>query len=58
MEVFQLVELFHGFQVGLKCLDLEGKVLGNFLDGFLTGEEVEKLVDLSVEDVDASEFFN
>ena len=52
------MELFHGYQVGLQFLDLGGQILGNFLNGFITREEIEKLVDLSAKDVNASEFFN
>ena len=52
------MELFHRFQVGLKRLDYEGKVFSNFLDGFITGKEVKKLVDFPAKDVDASKFFN
>ena len=52
------MELLHCFQVGLKRLDLGGKVFSNFLNRFITGEEVEKLVDLSAKDIDTSKFFN
>ena len=52
------MELSHCFQVGLKRVDLGGKVFSNFLDGFITGEDIKKLVDLSAKDIDASDFFN
>ena len=55
LEVFQFVEFLHDLQVGLKCLESWGS---NFLDGFIAGKEVKKLVDVSAKDVDTSKFVN
>ena len=52
MEVLHLVELLDNFQIGLQGFNLGGQILGNLLDGFISGEEVEDLVDVvSAEDV-------
>ena len=43
---------------GLQGFNLGGQILGNLLNGFISGEEVEDLVDISAKDVNAPEFFN
>ena len=58
VEVLHLVELLDNFQIGLQGFNLGGQILGNILNGFISGEEVEDLVNVSVEDVNAPEFFN
>ena len=58
MEILHVVELLDDFQVGLKGLDLESKLLSNFLDRFVAGEEVENLIDVTAKDVNATELLD
>ena len=58
VEVLHLVELLDNFQIGLQGFNLGGQVFGDLLDGFISGEEVKDLVDVSAEDVNAPKFLN
>ena len=58
VEVLHLVELLDNFQIGLQGFNLGGQILGDLLNGFISGEEVEDLADVSAKDVNAPEFFN
>ncbi len=58
MKVFLVMEILHDFQVGLQSFNLMGEVLGDLLDRFVAGKEVEHLIDVSSEDINTSELFN
>ena len=58
MKVFLVMEILHDFQVGLQSFNLVGDLFGNLLDRFVSGKEVEHLIDVSSEDINASELFN
>ena len=58
MEVFHIMKLLDDFQVGLQGFNLRGQVFSDFLDGFIPGEEVKYLVDVSAKDFNAPELFN
>ena len=58
MKVFLVMEILHDLQVGLQSFNLMGEVLGNLLDQLVMGKEVEHLIDISSEDINASELFN
>ena len=58
MKVFLVMEILHDFQVGLQSFNLVGEVFRDLLDQFVAGKEVEHLIDVSSEDINASELFN
>ena len=58
MKVFLVMEILHDFQVGLQSFNLVGEVFCDLLDRFVAGKEVEHLIDVSSEDINASELFN
>ena len=58
MEVLHVVELLDDFQVGLEGLDLGSKILGNFLDQFVAGEEVKNLIDIMAKDVNTTQLLD
>ena len=58
MKVFLVMEILHDFQVGLQSFNLVGDLFGNLLDRFVAGKEVEQLIDVSSEDINASKLFN
>ena len=58
VEVLHLVELLYNFQISLQCLDLGVQILGDLLDGFVPGEEVKYLVDISAKYVNTAELFD
>ena len=58
MKVFLVMEILHDFQVGLQSFNLMGEVFGDLLNRFVAGEEVEHFIDVSSEDINASELFN
>ena len=58
MEVFYVMKLLDDFQVGLQGFNLGGQVFSDFLDGFVPGEEVKYLIDISAKDVNAPELFD
>ena len=58
VEVLHIMELLDDFQVGLKGLDLGSKILGDFLDQFVAGEEIENLIDVMVKDVNTTELLD
>ena len=47
VEVFHVMKLLDDFQVGLPGFNLRGQVFRDFLDGFIPGEEVKYLIDVS-----------
>ena len=55
MKVFRVMEILHDFQVGLQSFNLMGEVLGDLLDRFVAGKEVEHLIDVSSEYINTSE---
>ena len=57
MNVFLVMEILHDFQVGLQSFNLMGEVFGNLLDRLVAGKEVKHLIDVSSEDINASELF-
>ena len=57
MLVFLVVKVLHDLQVGLQGLDFGGEIFGDFLDGLITREEIECLIDVSPENIDASKLF-
>ena len=58
VEVLLVVKLLDDFQVGLEGLDLGIKILCDFLDRFITGKEVENLIDVTAKDVNTSELLD
>ena len=52
------MEILHDFQVGLQSFNLVGEVFCDLLDPFVAGKEVEHLIDVYSEDINASELFN
>ena len=53
-----LDEMLDDFQVGLKGLDLGSKILGDFLDRFVEGEEEKNLIDVSAKDVNTTKLLD
>ena len=58
IKVFLVMEILHDFQVGLKSFNLVGEVFGDLLNRFIVGKEIEHLIDVSSEDINASKLFN
>ena len=52
------MEILHEFQVSLQSFNLMGEVLGDLLDRFIAGKEVEHLIDVSSKDINTSKLFN
>ena len=57
MKIFLVMKILHNLQVGLQGLDFGGEVFSDLLDRFVTREEVECLIDVPPENVNASELF-
>ena len=57
VKIFLVMKILHNLQVGLQGLDFGGEVFCDLLDRFITREEVECLIDVPPENVNASELF-
>ena len=58
MKIFLVMEILHDFQVGLQNFNLVGEVFSDLLNRFVAGKEIENLIDVSSEDINASKLFN
>ena len=52
------MELLDDIQVGLQGFNLRGQVLSDFLDWFISGEEVKYMIDSPAKDVNATKLFD